>query len=49
MPDLHILELIDATLRVTLTDLAQCLILVASLAHVLTMNLIVSRLHGLVS
>lgn len=43
---LHVLELIDATLRVALTDLAQRLVFVTTLTHVLTMDLVVDRLHG---
>lgn len=47
--DLHILELVYATLRVALADLSQRLVLVAALAHVLPMDLVVGRLHRLVS
>lgn len=46
---LHVLELIHATLCVALADLAQRLVLVASLANILAMNLIVCRLFRFVA
>lgn len=46
---LHVLELVDAALGVALADLAQSLVLVAPLAHVLTMDLVHGGLHGLVA
>lgn len=48
-PRLHVLELVDATLRVALANLAQRLVLVATLAHILAMDLVVDRLLGLVA
>lgn len=41
---LHILELINTTLCVALANLAQCLIFVASLTHIFTMDFIVDGL-----
>lgn len=46
---LHIFKLVHATLCVALTNLAQRLVLVTALAHILTMNLIVDRFLGLVT
>lgn len=46
---LHVLELIHATLCVALADLTQRLVLVASLANILAMNLIVCRLFRFVA
>lgn len=46
---LHVLELVDAALGVPLADLAQRLVLVASLAHVLAVDLVHRRLLGLVA
>jgi len=46
---LHVLELIDTTLCVTLADLAERLVLVTSLANVLAMDLVVCRLFRLVA
>jgi hypothetical protein len=45
---LHVLELVDAPLGVALADLAQRLVLVAALAHVLAVDLVHRRLLRLV-
>lgn len=46
---LHVLELIDATLRVAFSDLAQCLVFVAPLAYVLPMDLVVGGFFRVVA
>lgn len=46
---LHVLELIHATFRVALSDLAQRLVFVASLAHILPMDLIVGGFFRVVT
>lgn len=46
---LHVLELVDAALGVALADFAQGLVLVATLAHVLAVDLVHGRLFRLVA
>lgn len=46
---LHVLELVDAALGVALADLAQRLVLVAALAHVLAVDLVHGGLLRLVA
>lgn len=46
---LHVLELVDAPFGVALADLAQRLVLVAALAHVLAVDLVHGRLFRLVA
>lgn len=46
--NLHVLELVHAALGVAFADLAQRLVLVPPLAHVLPVDLVVRRLHRVV-